>query len=421
MTRGTKFLIVALLSAVTSSGAVASAQAATPVSLPFELSFSSDQGGIADGGGRGTGFTVLQGPGGGLRSDLLALDTADPAGLLRIRTTPGIAYRALNSQDNGLGVTVPADGRAVILETTIVTPPTGSGRYEQAGIWYGTSQDDYVKLVLISRSGLRVHMLHEGNGLVRKSYYGPPLASAPDAVTLRLRVDLSAGSLTGAYEIDGQVTALASWRPLPAGLVSGGISHGGIFATQRLGASELEYSFDRFRVNCASASCPVGPAPYDPALGDGTDPVGVPDEGEVDKDPATAPSGGSGSVSTGTGAPVGGTVGAPPDRRPQVSASARRRIGLRALRRDGLSALVRCSERCDVRVDLLARKTGRPRFSRVAVRDGIVGVVQRRIRIRIPSHAFKRLRGVSKLKLRVHARFVDDSTASVIRRMLLRR
>src|SRR5215207_2764232 len=144
MRRGMKLLTIGMLAAALSSGAVASAQAATPVSLPFELPFSSDRGGIADAGGRGTGFRLLQAPGGGLRIDLLTLDTANPAGLLRIRTTPGIAIRALNSQDNALGVTVPADGRALIIETTLVLPPPGTSQFEQAGIWYGTSQHDYV-------------------------------------------------------------------------------------------------------------------------------------------------------------------------------------------------------------------------------------------------------------------------------------
>ena len=81
---------------------VASASAQGPEQLPFELPFSSESGGIA-----GTGFTLRQEPGGALLPDLLTLDTA--AGVLRIGTTPGIAIRAQNSQDNALGVTLSAD------------------------------------------------------------------------------------------------------------------------------------------------------------------------------------------------------------------------------------------------------------------------------------------------------------------------
>jgi large repetitive protein len=118
---------------------VASAAAQAPEQLPFELPFSSDRGGIA-----GTGFTLRQEPGGALLPDLLTLDTA--TGVLRIRTTPGIAIRAQDSQDNALGVTLSADQRAMILETVLLLPPSGTSRFEQAGIWYGTSQDDYVKV-----------------------------------------------------------------------------------------------------------------------------------------------------------------------------------------------------------------------------------------------------------------------------------
>jgi hypothetical protein len=386
----------------------------TPVNLPFELPFSSDQGGIA-----GTGFTLVDGP---LRSDLLTLDTS--AGVLRIRTTSGIAYRTANSQDNALGVAMPADGQAVILETTLVQPPEGTQNYEQAGIWYGTSQDDYVKLVLISsRTGLRVQMLHEGSGLRPKAYSGPVLPSAPATITLRLRVDAVGGSLTGAYEIPGApAKAVAKWWPLPAGLVTSGMSRGGIFATHRYASGELEYSFDRFEVRCISEPCPGGPAPPDPGVGDGTDPVGVSDEDEVEVDkpptsgqsPTIIPAAGTGGTN-----PVGSLV--TPGARPRVSASARRRIRLRALRRRGLAARVRCTEKCDARLDLLARKKGESRLTRIANQARITGGLDRRVTIVLTSGAARRLSGVRKLELRIQARFADGSTASLTRGVKLRR
>jgi hypothetical protein len=402
---------------------VASASAQAPEQLPFELPFSSDGGGIA-----GTGFTLRQEPGGALLPDLLTLDTA--AGVLRIGTTPGIAIRAQDSQDNALGVTLSADQRAMILETVLLLPPSGTSRFEQAGIWYGTSQDDYVKLVVVSRNGTHVHMLHEGGGAIRMSFYGPVLADSPAAITLRLRIDRASGDVTGAYELPGQPAAAIGTWTLPTKLMisgpGGGTSSGGIFATHRLGPAQLTYTFDRFGVRCARDACAAGTAPSDPTMGDGTPPVGVPGEGDVDppasnppagtaprpaKPPARTAPGGSGT-----------SVAATPSARHSLSLTTRRRITLRRLRRHGLSAWVRCSEECAAGVKLLARRSGGQRVVRLPHRGGgTAAAVQRRVTLRLASGALRRLRGVGRLQVRARARFADGSTAEVRRTVRLRR
>ena len=71
-------------------------------------------------------------------------------GELAITTTAGIAQGALDAQDNALGVAVGLPNGIFRIEATLVAPPAGSGAYEQAGIWFGLGQHDYIKLVLLS-------------------------------------------------------------------------------------------------------------------------------------------------------------------------------------------------------------------------------------------------------------------------------
>ena len=409
-----------------------------PVGLPFDLPFSTDRGGVVDREGTGTGFTLFDASsrGAGLVTSGLGLDTA--AGTLRVTTTAGLAIRGVNSQDNALGVTVPADERALILETVLVAPPAGSGHFEQAGLWYGTSEDDYVKLVVISRHGTRVHMLHERASGVRTSSYGPALPGKAAQITLRLRLDSASRTMTGAYVIGaGQPTRMGTW-PLPDGLreSTGGdfVSRAGISASHRLATAPLLYDFDRFAVHCATAGCLPGPAPKDPGMGDGQSPVAGPGDeddedggeepGQEEPGGGTVPGNPPGAGSTGPTAapPVPAPVVSPPAPgvsppvTPRLRFSAPRRITPRSLRRRGLRVQVRCSGSCMTDVDLYAGSVQRGRrLGRVRSRPA------GRIVVRLSPRALGRLDRARRIAVRGRAYFSDGSVATVARHIRITR
>ena len=74
------------------------------IDLPYELDWGIDQGKILDGAGVGTGFTWIDDPSKGTGYIPGNLDVDLAAGTLDVTTTKGIAYQAVDTQDNALGV-----------------------------------------------------------------------------------------------------------------------------------------------------------------------------------------------------------------------------------------------------------------------------------------------------------------------------
>jgi len=244
-----------------------------PVSMPHELHFGADHGGVTDRGGVGTGFTYVDPPAGGGGYVPSRLATGD--GQLRITTGPGIAYLDANSLENALAVGVPSSARVFSVWTEIDAPPRGSGPWEQGGIWIGVDQDNYLKLVALSHPRrIGVEFLGEADG--QSEFDRPDSTFARRDVEVRdldrkrvvlvMRADVNAGTVAAFYSVDGaDLVHLATFRP-PAGLLSGGaaldpaLSGGrlaGVFATHRFGLGPLEYRFDHFYVACHDHGCPA--------------------------------------------------------------------------------------------------------------------------------------------------------------------
>ena len=139
---------------------------ALSVDLPIDLGFSVDAGGIEDKNGYGTGFTLVQPASTG---EYLPANLTVEAGQLKIVTTDGIQFRSgtlttnANSLDNGLGVAFDAASAPTRIETVVVNPPGTTNNSQQAGVWFGLNQDNYVKLVVVSTG----HEHREGAGAPR--------------------------------------------------------------------------------------------------------------------------------------------------------------------------------------------------------------------------------------------------------------
>ena len=278
-----------------------------PVGLPFTLDFNgaTGDGCIADKAGKSIGFNSVQSSsnGGGYLPTNLDLDTS--SGKLIVTTTKGIQFKTAstttngNSLDNGLQVPVAAAGKTLRIETTIVTPPNGSNNSEQAGIWFGTNEDNYAKVVIASAgtsgSTYKFQLLREMDGVSTGAS-----GTAPDeidsgnsslsgkAVTLILIADATNGKVTGSYSIDGGAEQALGSLTVPAAFFSG--SFAGIMATHRNRAANanpvaLQYGFDRFAIAAITppdTTAPAAPTGLTATAGDGQIVLDWTDNAEAD-------------------------------------------------------------------------------------------------------------------------------------------
>jgi large repetitive protein len=228
------------------------------VDLPYELDFAQDEGNIADANGVGTGFSWIDWPSNGTGYIPENLRVDDAAGVLRIKTTRGVANGASNSLDNGLAVGVDAPSQITAVTGTILNLPAGTGKFEQAGLWFGNDEDNHLKLITVSTpEGMRIESLLEVNGAKVTSKLTAPLQIAGAKVTLSLFADPSDQTISAFYRLnDGGTTSLGTFTAPPeffsfdAARIDpriGTDTFAGIYASHRNG-SQLEYSFDFFGV-----------------------------------------------------------------------------------------------------------------------------------------------------------------------------
>ncbi|MEO0806841.1 MAG: kelch repeat-containing protein [Cyanobacteria bacterium J06643_4] len=240
-----------------------------------EFDFDGAETGLSDRDGEGLGFTMVDPSSNPSNLTPLAgvvgyfpdkLDVDD--GKLKITTTPGIQFQGNNSLDNALGIGLNVPSKRIKLATTLVDLPSAPGGFAQAGLWFGqadgggagTSEDNYIKLVLISESSgdYKLEALFEENGVTVSNN----LVNIPDnlaAVDLSMTVDPFNRTVTAQYNIGDGTKTLSSFSNVPSEWFSfdqAGLnpsiatrSFGGIFATDRNAPSPQTFSFENFSVS----------------------------------------------------------------------------------------------------------------------------------------------------------------------------
>ncbi len=261
------------------------------VDLPVSLGFSGDEGGLADESGTGTGFFTAAPPSARLSEDDPVSNTFAPGyepgrlsvtgGRLQILTTPGIFYKQptgpdgttsseTNSQLNALAVPFDANlgTDKLVVQTAMPSLPTTASNksYEQAGLWFGLGEADYLKLVLIDNNNgasYNVQVGYEEGDLYdddQETTTTSAVAQPGDAVVLRLEIDPATGTATGSYSTDGGATftdaghiagisdALFEGVDHDADAATGPVSFAGVMASQRRADDAVTFSFDDFRL-----------------------------------------------------------------------------------------------------------------------------------------------------------------------------
>jgi hypothetical protein len=330
------------------------------VDAPYSLDFEEDHGGIPDGNGVGTGFTYIDHPPGDGGYVPEALEVAD--GLLTIQTGSGIQWEDANTLVNGLGVGVASRGEVFTARTTLLDSPRGRRGYEQAGLWLGSDQDNYVKLVLTSPpTKFRLEFTMELNGRKAAIHRAPlPGSGSAKAVSLLLRRDTRRDTIGAWYATDSQAFAeLGSFSvPTDFGRAAprlGVQGFAGIFATHRKAPRSVAYRFDDFRLLC-HVDCETA-TPGDPGAG------------TINLDHVT-----------------GNTVGSGSGARFRATAVGPRRVGLPRLLR-GVVLHVSCSASCRagsrLRFSGRVHGSGAPRWRGVVATGRAMRAGPGRVRLRL--------------------------------------
>ncbi|MEM7511517.1 MAG: cadherin repeat domain-containing protein, partial [Bacteroidota bacterium] len=253
-----------------------------PKAIPYILTFDGTEGGLTDGAGLQTGFTMVDPPSARLAVDDPVFDSSVPGyepgnlsvsgGSLIITSTKGIMFSQpsasteTNSQINALGAGFELGTNVIRIKTTISNPDfsgSNGNNSQQGGIWFGLNEDNYVKLAIAKTANTtgRVQLFVEENAV---SAGDLSITGVTDinskTFELFLDIDPVNASVIGYYSIDGGARVLVGQADLPSAFISGvdhdsnvgtaNISYGGIFTTQRRAAAAqtFDLTFEDFEV-----------------------------------------------------------------------------------------------------------------------------------------------------------------------------
>ncbi|MBD8061609.1 Kelch repeat-containing protein [Oceanitalea stevensii] len=243
------------------------------VDTPYNLGFRYEAKGIIDVDGVGTGFTTLLPRPDDTEYVRERLEVDLGEGTLDITGSAGSVKE--NTLDNALGVGFDGPTATTVLTATIAGPPTTTGKYEQAGIWFGYDQDHVDRVALVSTpQGWRVEHVLEVDGTEVARRNSPYLTIPSDVpVELSIRVDPGTRQATGYYRVgDGGQSAVRSFD-VPGEFFSfdaagidpliGTRSFGGVFASSRSATKPAEFRFSQFSVTGEHDPADVADFPFD--------------------------------------------------------------------------------------------------------------------------------------------------------------
>jgi len=255
------------------------------------LSFDAPSGGLS-----GTGFTMVDRPSNNrypITPSIPAMPGYEPSrislsgGQLVISATQGLFHQIYdgtsatvrnNSQVNALGVGV-AMTQPFTIRTQLINPAMpDASQSEQGGLWFGLSEDNYIRLALVNRTGLNnglIELRREINGVT-----GTASATSTDArtanvssthnTTFNLELafapkDATTWTVTGRYTQVGGPAASGTLGPLdvPISFISGQllpdgatgpVSFGGVYTSTRFSTAPMSFTFDNFCVTISNNS-----------------------------------------------------------------------------------------------------------------------------------------------------------------------
>lgn len=237
------------------------------VSLPFRLDFASDQGGVLDKDGQGTGFTQIQVNKLGSQYVPTAIDLNTTAGTLAITATGNATNGSNSGTDNTLTDALETTFDATTSGFTITARLIGplgyiKDAYEQAGIYFGPDQDNWVKLVATKlNEGQFIQFRDEingANGTIVDANSRVNVGSFANISTLDLRLvgDGTTGVISAYYSINGQIFTKVAWSITVAAdkrasfFNSNGVS--GLIVSNKNNLAPITATFDSFEITAGT-------------------------------------------------------------------------------------------------------------------------------------------------------------------------
>jgi len=185
---------------------------------------------------------------------------------LVVNTTAGLASQAVNSQDNALAVGVDGPSQVNVISTKLLNVPRGTGKNEQAGIWFGNDEDNQDKIIVMSTdTGLKLqHQLEVGG--VLKGTKSTSIDLGNSTLGLKLKADPADRTITAYYRVDGggeinlgKFTAPGEFFSFDGARIDPAIgtdTFAGILASHRKSNTPLAYTFDEFLAEKSAAGVP---------------------------------------------------------------------------------------------------------------------------------------------------------------------
>ncbi|MEM6316012.1 MAG: Ig-like domain-containing protein, partial [Planctomycetota bacterium] len=243
--------------------------------LPYVLDFDRFRGGVLDKDGSGTGFTVVQGNTAGNEYQQSLIDIKIGAEVLSLTSSGNAAfggnYRDDNTLTNGLQTQFDASAGPFTVSTTIRGPLDYIDiNNEQAGILFGPSQDNYLKVVVgVVNGNTVIQFLDEqdtGGGIFHQnglSGLTVPIntASITSSIELSLTGDPATGVFTAGYRVDG-----GTFQSIPGSVTFTGAqkdsffrdeARAGVLVIHKNDVGPITVDFDQFKIEQISSDRPT--------------------------------------------------------------------------------------------------------------------------------------------------------------------
>jgi hypothetical protein len=211
------------------------------------LGFGGGSGGISD-----TGFTAaLSG------SNVISADLKLSGGQLLVTTTAGDLTR--NNQDDALSLGL--NGTTNFTVQARMRSLNFKANWQNAGIFVGTNQDNYVKLVVGYNNGTILQLGGETGGTFTSAKVSPFSFSGVTTLDLRLVGTASSKTVVAQYRVNSDSdSAWITFGQMTSANVFSTAARGGIVSTN-LGTSSTVVDYDFFSVTDGSTTPPPPPPP----------------------------------------------------------------------------------------------------------------------------------------------------------------
>lgn len=247
----------------------------TVQTLPFLLDFNSDRGELADKDGQGTGFTRVQtntNAASSYLANLIDLDTG--AGVLRLTTTGNSTSGGNSGSDNSLvnSLETQFDGTTsgFTIQARLKGPLSNlNDPYEQAGIYFGPDQDNFVKLVAIRTTNGNFLQFRDEQSTATGTTSTLPGGSSAQEVSigtfssintldLRLVGDAASGRVSAFYSVNGAAFVKVSGELTLSGAKKDAFfnatARAGIMAFHKNNVGPITVAFDSFQISAGAST-----------------------------------------------------------------------------------------------------------------------------------------------------------------------